>query len=337
MVELAMYSGRLGNCMFMYAFASIIAEELKMQKKLPKGVDTRQFPLIGEKGKFLEKHTDKYTDNLGWIANPMTINGENDNVEWLTEKGFLGKPFDSYDDFLTINKILKIPNIESKYLMLLGNFEVGENYLPYRNMIKKWFTFPEIDFSKIEFFKLHSDLGKSNYFTSYNFDGVHPDDLVISLRLEDYTSTQNLDRLLLYDYFKIILEKVNFRKLYIITNPGSIGHGNEYKYLAEFYEYDPIFVRIYNEYAMSIAFGAKFNNIAISQSTFSWWVAFLSEADNIYYPIPIRGPFSLTDKRYFGYDLRVASPEYKYVDYGRRTILPNDSYTRINYKTSTWD
>lgn len=336
MVELWFYSGRLGNCMFMYAFTKIIANTLQVKANIPKGTEITEFPVIAEESKDVNFHMDKYDWGVDFNQNPKTVDSENDNMAWFIEPNFNGKKIEKYEDSITINKVLNTPDIDKKWIVLLGNFERGENYYPYRNILKKWFKFPEIDLSKVEFWKLHPELGESQYFIHQPYEEIYPEDLVISLRLEDYTCEPNLDRLLDFDYFSIILENTTFRKLYIITNPGSIGHNNQYEYLKKFYKYDPIFVRIYNYPVLSLAFGAQFNNIAISQSTYSWWMAFLSDATNIYYPIPEKGPFSLTDTNFTGVDLRIPSKDFKYVDYKSRTILPSDYYTKIDYINSTW-
>ena len=335
MTELWFYSGRVGNCMFMYAFTRLVADMLGTKANLPKGTEITEFPLIGEDTKNIPKHDDKGDVGEG-VTNIRTVKDENDNMAWFLDPAFSGKPVNSFSDIVTIEKIMKTPDVYKKWLVLLGNFEVGQNYYQYRNKLRKWFAFPEIDLTKFEFFKLHPDLGNPNWFQRVEFEGVQPDDLVISLRLEDYTIQQHLDRLLTYDYFKIILESRKFNKVYIITNPGSIGHNNQYQYLKEFFPYDPIFVRIYDRPIMSMAFGAQFSNIAISQSTYSWWVAFLSHAKTIYYPIAEVGPFSLTDDRYPSCDLRVPCSEFIYVDYKERKILPNDQYLKIDYVNSTW-
>lgn len=335
MVELWFYSGRIGNCMFAYAFNRCIADELKLQCQLPKGTEITGFPNIELDSIDVEKHDQKYTIYKDFISNPKTCINENDNMKWLLEKQFQGGKLQSYNDCLTIQKVLSIPNIEKKWIVTLGNFETGEQYLPYREKIKNWFTFPKIDFNKFEFFKIHSDLGKENYYARTEFTEIHKDDLVISLRLEDYTSDQNLDRLLTHDYFKIILESRKWNNIYIITNPGSIGHNNQYKWIKEFYQYNPTIVRCYDP-VQSMAFGSKFNNIAISQSTYSWWLSFLSDAESIYYPIPKNGPFSFDDTNHKGVDLRIESPNFKYVDELNRIILSDDYYTKIDYKNKKW-
>lgn len=335
MVELWFYSGRIGNCMFAYAFNRCIADTLKLQCQLPKGTEITGFPNIAADSVEAEHHEQKYTIYKEYRENPRTVLQENDNMAWFLEKQFQGGKLTCYDDCLTIQKVLATPDIESKWLVTLGNFETAEQYLPYRDKLKEWFKFPKLDMSKFEFFKLHSDLGEDNYYARVPFDGVHKDDLMISLRLEDYTSPQNMDRLLTYDYFKIILESKKWNNVYILTNPGSIGHNNQYEWIKEFYPYDPILVRCY-EPVPSMAFGAQFNHIAISQSTYSWWLAFLSNAENIYYPIPKEGPFAFNDETYKGVDLRVASPDFKYVDYENGIILPNVYYTKIDYTNKKW-
>jgi hypothetical protein len=335
MVELWFYSGRLGNCMFMYSFTKILSDILQVKANLPKGTEIQGFPRIAKESMLAKNHNDKYEVGKNFCINPKTINTENDNMEWFIAKNFRGEKLESYDDILKIEDIIKLSNIDDKWIVLLGNFELAENYTPYRNKLKKWFKYPKIDLKKFEFFKLHPLFENGEWFIRYDYKGITDKDLVISLRLEDYTNDQNIDRFLGFDYFKIILENVEFNNLYVITNPNSIGHNSEYKYLKEFAEFDPIFVRTY-EPVMSMAFASKFNQIAISQSTYSWWLAFLSEADNIYYPIPKVGPFSLNDSNYKGCDLRVSRKEFKYVDYTKREILPNDYYKFIDYKNSTW-
>lgn len=322
--------------MFMHAFSRIVADSLGTKVSLPKGTEITEFPLIAEASKHVEKHDGKFIlgDNL--VENPRTVVNENDNMAWFIDPHFQGKTAESYSDIITVKKILDTPDIHKKWLVLLGNFEIGDNYHAYRNKLKTWFQFPAIDMSKFEFFKLHPDLGTNHWFVGCEFQGITPDDLVISLRLEDYTNPNNMDRLLDYDYFRIILESRKFNNVYIITNPGSIGHNNQYQYLKPFFPYNPIFVRIYDRPVMSMAFGAQFNNIAISQSTYSWWVAFLSNAKTVYYPVPVTGPFALADKKYPACDLRVPLSEWKYVDYATRTILPDDYYKKIDYKNRAW-
>jgi hypothetical protein len=321
--------------MFAYALNRCVAHELKLKCQLPKGTEITGFPNVANDSLFIDHHEKKYTLYKRYRENPRTIVHENDNMAWFLEKQFQGQKIQSFDENITIDKIIHTPDIEKKWIVTLGNFETGPQYLPYREKLKHWFTFPAVDLAKFEFFKLHDDLGKDNFFERVEFSKIDDDDLVISLRLEDYTTANNIDRLLDYDYFKIILESREWNNVYIITNPGSIGHNNQYQYLKLFKPFDPIIVRCY-EPVMSMAFGAMFNNIAISQSTYSWWLAFLSNAERTYYPISKTGPFSLSDAKYFGTDLRVPSSDFIYVDHETRKILPDDMYSKIDCNNRSW-
>ena len=335
MVELWFYSGRIGNCMFAYALNRCVAHALNLQCELPKGTEIIGFPNIHNDSLCAKHHEEKYRIYKKYKCNPRTIKHDNDNMAWFLEKQFEGKKIEKFEDNITVDKIINTPDIQDKWIVTLGNFETGQQYLKYRNELKNWFTFPSVDLQKFEFFKIHSDLGNGNYYKRHEFDKINENDLVISLRLEDYTCNNNLDRLLEFDYFKIILDSKKWDNVYIITNPGSIGHNEQYEYIKKFYDYDPILVRCY-EPVVSMGFGAMFNNVAISQSTYSWWLGFLSNAENVYYPIPKIGPFSFSDEKYKGTDLRVESPDFKYVDYENNIILPDDYYTKIDYINKSW-
>lgn len=343
MVELWFYSGRLGNCMFSYAFTRCIADTLKLKCSIPLGTEITGFPGIVEDAladgveSIIENHEKKYNVYHEYPENPKTVVGDNDNMLWRLEKHFKGQPIHSYSDVETIQRVLRTPDAAKKWIVTLGNFETGEQYVPYRQKLKHWFRFPEIDLTKFEFWKIHPDLGKDNgsWFLRVDPPEITKDDLFISLRLEEYTKPPHDDRLLTYDYFKIILESRKWNKVVIMTNPGSIGHNDIYKLLAEFYDYDPIFVKCHRP-VMSMAYGAQYNHIALSQSTYSWWLAFLSNAETVYYPIAKRGPWSLTDENYKMVDLRVPLLEWKYVDYEKGIILPDEYYCKIDYENKSW-
>lgn len=344
MVELWFYSGRLGNCMFAYAFNRCIADTLKLRCNLPLGTEITKFPGIAEDAiadgleVIVDNHDKKYNIYHDYPENPRTIENENDNMIWHLEKHFQSQTITSYSEVETIQKILRKPDAGKKWIVTLGNFETGEQYVPYRNKLKEWFRFPQIDLNQLEFWKLHPNLAKDggSWFNRIQPPEITKDDLFISWRLEEYIKPPHDDRLLTYDYFEIILKSRKWNNVIIMTNPGSIGHNeNYYKLLAEFFPYDPIFVRCY-EPVMSMAYGAQFNNIALSQSTYSWWIAFLSNAENVYHPIAKEGPWSLTDERYKMVDLRVPLLEWKYVDYENKLILPDEYYCRIDYENKKW-
>ena len=225
MVELWFYSGRIGNCMFAYTFNRCIADTLELKCSLPKGTEITGFPNIKHDSTGIDHHEGKYTIYNRYPENPRVKISDNDNMVWLMENQFRGGQIENYEQCLKISNVVTMPDIRSKYIVTLGNFETAEQYLPYRQKIKDWFKFPEIDWNKFEFFKLHTDLGNINYFTGVTFPGITDDDLLISLRLEDYTTEKNFDRLLLYDFFEIILKSRKWNHVYILTNPGYVQDG----------------------------------------------------------------------------------------------------------------
>lgn len=156
-------------------------------------------------------------------------------------------------------------------------------------------------------------------FVKHEVNNITNDDLVLSIRLgRDYLG-QHKYRLLLGDYFKIVLDNINYNRLFITSQDpyNSV--------LSDLYEYDPIFVDHVTP-VHTLHFVKQFNNIAISQSTYSWWAAYLSSATRVFFPITKDGPWSYgphqRDKwKSFQHDLMVPQDRYTYVSYKDRKLL----------------
>jgi len=63
----------------------------------------------------------------------------------------------------------------------------------------------------------------------------------------------------------------------------------------------------------NLVFIKKFKKIIVSNSSFAWWAAFLSHADEIIYPRPANGMWSLNDSVSKNIDLEVDEERYKYL------------------------
>ena len=106
------------------------------------------------------------------------------------------------------------------------------------------------------------------------FDKQYNEDLFVHVRLGDCIQK---NRVLGIDYYIQAIEQTKFKTGYISSD--SLDHPliNE---LIRKYDLIPYT----SSSAETINFGKNFNNIVLSSGTFSWWIGFLSKAENIFYP-----------------------------------------------------
>jgi hypothetical protein len=268
------YMGRLGNNMFQYATCYALSRKTNYLLKMPL---IKDFPntsnVFGEKIYETEKKY-KIPTKSGHMVDYSKI--DLDAQQTFESDRFWENTYNFYDYKEEIKIIFDLPNfLDEDYKYFVQNHKKGI----YENI------------------KLEEPIGKN--------------DLVISLRLGDFLKpiikTNPPLRILLYSYFKIILNSIKYDRLFITSDEPFNPFVNEFR------DHNPIIVE--NENAIkTMSFITKFNKIAISQSTYSWWAAFLSDAEEIYFPIPNNGPFSLkkelvTKDHY----VRVHEPRYKYV------------------------
>jgi len=108
-------------------------------------------------------------------------------------------------------------------------------------------------------------------------------------------------------YYENAIQSVEYDKLHICTDRPN----------------DPMVKYIKNKYNATIRalgvidnlnFIKKFNNIIISNSTFLWWAAFLSNAEVIVFPRPENGFWSRNEPISKNIDLGVHEDRYKYLN-----------------------
>ncbi|CAB4130320.1 hypothetical protein UFOVP117_365 [uncultured Caudovirales phage] len=105
-------------------------------------------------------------------------------------------------------------------------------------------------------------------------DTINENDVLIHYRLGDLQS-EFLD--LPLSYYDNLLSEIKFNKGYIISD--TLNHNN-CQYLIEKYNLIPFD----NENPINVIIFAKnFNNLILSDGTFSWWIGFLSNAKNIFH------------------------------------------------------
>ena len=103
----------------------------------------------------------------------------------------------------------------------------------------------------------------------------HKDDLFIHVRLGDILKFP--ERIPSLDYYVKAIEQTKFKKGYISSDTPSheiVAHLMS-RFNLTLYENKP---------AETINFGKDFGNLVLSSGTFSWWIAFLSKAKNVFYP-----------------------------------------------------
>lgn len=150
-----------------------------------------------------------------------------------------------------------IENIDSSsFIKLDGYFQYYPMYKNYKEKLKKWF-----------------------YVNSDDYLNFYPDknDIIIHIRLRDYKILNfNLKENFYYDFINENLN--NYNKFWIITDE------KNNKFINELLNINKK-VNLFNGNEIEdFCFIKESNNILTSQSTFSWWAAFLSNAKKIYIP-----------------------------------------------------
>ena len=179
-----------------------------------------------------------------------------------------------------VNQILKIndkpvgvndithnnPFIKKRNVVLDGWFQRYEYYRGHKYKIKEWLRIEDIDV------------------------GQTPDDIIIHLRLGDcILGDLAADPYVMpFDYYEKALNSTSFDKLYICSDPETLSHPMFEDYMEKFSKYSPTLL---GGNALEDFRAIKsFNKIIMSQSSFSWWAAFLSSASEIFSPVPMPGP-----------------------------------------------
>jgi len=117
------------------------------------------------------------------------------------------------------------------------------------------------------------------------------DDIVLHIRLNDFNRDGNKSNVIHPNWYLNILENETFNKLYIVVDLGGWKKYRkkdaEQNYLNYFSKYNPVIIM--NKEYDDFHFIRSFDKIICSNSTFSWWAAFLSNASRIYTPSKWRG------------------------------------------------
>ena len=167
------------------------------------------------------------------------------------------------------------------HLLATGYFQRFEYYAQHRTQILRWLT--------------------SDHVVD---DTVDDDDLVVGVRRgRDYIPRHGLP----LSYYETAIGRFKYKRLFICSDSVSDPF---VRYLATKYQ-----ATIRPAGALdNLAFIRRFKNIVISNSTFLWWAAYLSEARTIIFPRPQNGFWSAAEPLNKNIDLEVPDARYRYLE-----------------------
>jgi len=148
------------------------------------------------------------------------------------------------NNFMTL---LESESLTPYHYRFVGYYQNREFILKYRNEIKS-------------LFKL-------------NFTNFPKDEVFVAYRIGDINGERQM---LPIEYYQEALRNINVKSGYITSD--TLYHPNVVQLANEFN------LKIYNKSPLeTIDFAKNFNNLVLSEGSFSWWMGFLSSAENIYY------------------------------------------------------
>lgn len=172
-----------------------------------------------------------------------------------------------------LNSILK-DGSKRKIVLNDGFFQRYEYYKPYKKLIKD-------DWLRIN---------------SASIECPKPDDIVLHIRRGEYVK---FDIALPFSYYENCLKTVKHDRVYICTDDPTD------PFIVLFKKYKAIIYHNGSDILKDFVFMKSFNKIILSAATFGWWAAFLSNAKEIYFPIPLRGYWNDSEATEGGLDLKV--------------------------------
>ena len=245
------YSGGLGNTLLQYCLGRILAIRTGFY------LDNR--PINGFLG------TRELVD--GDCMSPRKVQQfSSQTSRCLVEaiaKGYGNVVIRSDSDF-NMDKAIKIKDAAIA-IGPMAFFQRYEYYKPYKKQIRQWL--------KTEY----KDVGQTKH------------DAIIHLRLGDCIlgDLEENPYVMPTEYFHKALESMSFDRLYICSDPETIDHPMFHKYMESLDKYNPELVA--GSVIEDFNTIKSFNKIIMSQSTFSWFAAFLSSASEIFVPVPEGG------------------------------------------------
>ena len=266
------FFGHLGNNLFQYALGRVLAEELGHALLCVAPLARPGFDRVEQASGI----ADQLSGLAGHFADvPLRLPGR--EVLFPQLRLVLGEQPEWHGHGINLARVLRTGH--GQRIVLRGYFQRSEYYLPYRERIRRWFHLPAVD----------GELRPG------------PRDIVVHLR-RSY-DMRVLDRMLSLRYYEQALEAASFDRVLVC------GLGLDAATRALLARYRPEYLEL--DALATLRLLQRANNIVLANSTFSWWGAWLSDAEHIWFPRPVRGIWSPERP-----DMALELPEsrYHYVD-----------------------
>jgi len=266
------FFGHLGNNLFQYALGRVLAEELGHALVCVAPAARAGFDRV-EKASGI-------ADTLPALAHhfadvPLQLPGREVISPQL--RLVLGEQPEWHGHGINLAHVLRTGH--GRRIVLRGYFQRSEYFLPYRERIRRWFQLPPVD----------GELRPG------------PRDIVVHLR-RSY-DMRVLDRMLSLRFYEQVLEAGSFDRVLVC------GLGIDAATRAALARFRPEYLEL--DALATLRLLQRATSIAIANSTFSWWGAWLSDAGRIFFPRPAGGIWSPERP-----DMALEVPEarYRYVD-----------------------
>ena len=197
-------------------------------------------------------------EELGFALDAAPIEGFPGTTEAVAGQAHAGPVVVLTGHALDLSAILR--DRTPRRIVLDGFFQRYEYYRPYRERIRR------------EWLRIDAPLPADS----------RAGDLAVHVRLGDYVTSHR--SLLPFAHYESILRRARHDRLVICTDDP------EDPFLDRFAPYHPVIRRAAE--LDDFRFLSSARRIALSQSSFSWWAAFLSRAEEIYFPLPRHGFWS---------------------------------------------
>jgi hypothetical protein len=265
------YAGHLGNNLFNYALGRLLSEELGHALSC-RLPDPEPWSDIERKAGVVDKMPGHWQ-----MFEDVPQERAGRIVERPQIRYVMGEKLLWHGQSLNLPWLLR--NGRDHRIVLHGYFQRAEYYLPYADRIRRWFRMRPMD--------LPVKPG--------------PRDAIVHVRRS--LEMRILDRRLDVSFYPRALEQLKPERVYVC------GLGLDAPLRAALEPWNPTYLDL--DAGRTLYLMTRFRRIVMANSTFSWWGAFLSEAEQIIAPRPTRGIMSPDHAEN---DLRVLEPRYTWIE-----------------------